>query len=102
LSEPVSADPGAVAIVTLSGELDYARIDEIRRLGCAPLIGGDVRVIAIDLRDVTFLDSSALGALIHVRNTARADGVDVRLRHVSTRLRALFRMTALDGVFAID
>jgi anti-anti-sigma factor len=59
---------GAVALVTLRGELDLlATVDlepELERLECEPA----VEVVALDLRGLEFLDSSGLRAILLFRN----------------------------------
>ena len=72
------------------------------------------KCIVVDLRDVSFIDSSGLGALVNVWSSAkkRSAEVDIRWRepHASVsdlkiankRIRELFRLTRLDRVFGGD
>ena len=64
--------PGGLAL-TVSGELDMATAPELReRLGAA-LDSGVTRIV-VDLRDVTFVDSVGLAAVLHARSRLLAGG----------------------------
>ncbi|MEU4238704.1 STAS domain-containing protein [Actinoplanes sp. NPDC026619] len=62
------AADGAGALLHISGELDITARDDLHESIRAALDVGDV---VIDLGDVTFLDSEALGSLIDGYNEAR-------------------------------
>ena len=64
------------ALLRLSGELDINTRDDLREALVAAVGTGDV---VIDLDEVTFIDSEALGALIEGYNAARANGTGFRL-----------------------
>ncbi len=57
--------------------------------------------LVIDLADVTFVDSSGLGALIHARNGARERGGSVSLVSPPPMVRRLLGSTRLHDVFHI-
>jgi len=59
---------GAATILRVSGELDINARDDLREALLMALAHGDV---VVDLADVTFLDSEALGALIDGFNASR-------------------------------
>lgn len=56
--------------------------------------------IVLDLSEVSYMDSSGLGALVGVWVSARKGGCEVTLRSLSQRVRELLHLTALDKVFA--
>jgi len=62
-----------------------------------------LRTIAIDLSETRFLDSSGLGALVALRQTAnRTNGaITVRLLNPTRPVEQLVRLTRLDRVFEI-
>ena len=84
----VSAD--GVTVVTPVGELDLAVKDSLREL-LAPLTG----VVAIDLADVTFLDSSTIGVLAGVHKRLTASGGDLRLRNPQDMPRRALEIVGL-------
>jgi len=86
------------AVLHVAGEVDIATsphlLAEAARLAGA---GGDVR---LDLTDVTFIDSSALGILVRIHNDLRRRGDRLQLVAVSERVEQVLRLTALDRLFA--
>ena len=61
--EPLGAD---ATYVTVAGELDIATAPDLRDRLMAAIKRG-VRRIAIDLREVTFMDSVAMAVILHAR-----------------------------------
>ncbi|UJW29479.1 STAS domain-containing protein [Saccharothrix sp. AJ9571] len=71
-----------VTVVSLSGELDLAAVDDIRQaLATALGVGGEGLVI--DMIGVGFCDSSCLHALLRAAAEARASGTGFALVAVS-------------------
>ncbi len=65
--------PAAPAVVRVTGELDLGAVPDIRA-AFADLEAQDPRAIAMDLSDVTHLDSTGLRALLESARRATADG----------------------------
>ena len=57
--------------------------------------------VVVDLADVEFLDSSALGMLVKALKRARAAGGDLALTRPQPRVWKVFEVTRLDEVFAV-
>jgi anti-anti-sigma regulatory factor len=109
---------GTATVVWLRGDLDIATADRIvTEVG--PLVGaapsGDQqspsrarteppapREVWIDLRDVDFVDSSGLGALIRVGRMAADAGTTLGLRNVPDQLERLLDITRLRDAFTIS
>jgi anti-anti-sigma factor len=64
------SESGGVRRLRLSGELDLAGIDRFERL----LTGSGSATFVLDMRGLTFIDSSGLRALIMADERVRADG----------------------------
>jgi anti-anti-sigma factor len=83
------------------GELDIGICDQLRRV----LVDTATRLrpprIVVDLRHVTFIDSTGIGALAAGHNAARSVGIDFVVRHptdfVSRQLRSMGLYEALIG-----
>jgi anti-sigma B factor antagonist len=69
----IPASGGAPAVVRVVGELDLLAVPEIN-VAFADLEGQDPRAIAMDLSEVTHLDSTGLRALLEGARRATADG----------------------------
>jgi anti-anti-sigma factor len=62
-----------VRLLRLTGELDMAGVDQFERLLTADLPPG-VTTFVLDMRGLTFIDSSGVRALIMADERVRADG----------------------------
>jgi len=58
--------------------------------------------LAIDMSEVTFLDSEAVATLVALRNTATRKGMTLVVVDLSSPVRQLFEVTGLDEVFTIE
>lgn len=85
------ANGADIVIVDVAGEIDMETAPELQsRIGA---VGNGARRIVVNLAEVTFLDSSALNALLHCqRELARREVV---LRVVSPADRAVSRVFEL-------
>jgi anti-anti-sigma factor len=70
------AADGRATVLTVSGELDISARDELLAEILAALDRGDV---VVDLGEVSFLDSEALGALIEGYNAAQSRAAGFRV-----------------------
>ena len=57
------------------------------------------KCVVLDLTNVSYLDSSGLGAIIGLYMTARRQHCGLKLIHLSQRLQELFRLTRLASIF---
>ena len=86
------------AVLAVSGEIDIATAPSLRERLHA-LLADDKRQIVVDLDDVGFLDSTALGVLVGVLKRARAEDGEVRIVCTQPRVRKVFEITRLDSAF---
>jgi anti-sigma B factor antagonist len=57
------------------------------------------RKFVLNLRDVSYIDSSGLGELVRSYSTVRSKGGDVKLLNLTTKSKDLLQMTKLLTVF---
>jgi anti-sigma B factor antagonist len=88
------------AIVRVAGEVDVYGAPQLRE-GIIQLLAIGRRRILADLREVTFLDSTGLGALVGSLKRLREQGGSLGLVTGPGRIPQLFRLTGLDRVFAL-
>lgn len=88
-------DPG---VLKLSGELDIAVVDTFLQQAQAALAEAG-RVLVIDVEDVSFIDSTGLGALVRLREHAHASGKDVTLTHIPRQMGRILQLTGLTELF---
>jgi anti-sigma B factor antagonist len=88
--------------LALAGELDLANADSIVEVGAECLRRHDVAGLVIDLAAVTFMDSTALGSLIQLRNLALELDKQTSLAQIPPRIARLLEMTGLDQIFTVE
>ena len=96
----VAQENGSV-VVSLRGELDLASAPDLQRELLA-LLDRPVTTLTLDLRELTFLDSSGLGALYRARQRADAGNVTLRLEAVPTHVLRVLEVTAMASLFDVD
>jgi anti-sigma B factor antagonist len=94
----VSSSPG---VLRLSGELDLDAAPDIVTAGIAALEGPDTPTLLVDLDAVTFIDSTAIGALVRLSNAADDQGKHLTLTNVPARVHQVLTITGLTEVFDI-
>ncbi len=87
-------------VITPRGEIDLVSQAALKKVINDLVVDGHVDLV-VDLGDTTFLDSTALGALIGARRLTHAFKGSFALVCAEERLLKLFRITSLDKFFAI-
>jgi anti-sigma B factor antagonist len=59
----------------------------------------ELKLVVIDLQDLTYVDSMGLGALVRLYSTAKQTGCEFKLLHLGKQLRNVLKMTNLLSVF---
>jgi anti-sigma B factor antagonist len=86
---------GDATVVSPVGEVDLVTVDKVRA-HVREATGESSRVV-LDLRQVTFMDSSALRLLVEVQQLAEQDGFAFAVVRGPASLERLFQVTGLDG-----
>jgi len=60
----------------------------------------ELKLVVIDLQDLTYVDSMGLGALVRLYSTAKQTGCEFKLLHLGKQLRNVLKMTNLLSVFS--
>jgi len=89
-----------VKVVQPSGILDGTKAGHFRQ-EISSLMESNVDIVLIDFQDVTFMDSSGLGALVLALKTVRAAGGKLFICSVNDQIKMLFELTSMDRVFEI-
>ena len=90
---------GEVTIIDASGKLTLGEGTGALRTKIRELVDGGSKRIILNLADVTYMDSSGLGALVSVYLSAKRQHCRLKLVNVGPRLQQLFRLTKLASVF---
>jgi anti-sigma B factor antagonist len=91
-----------VSVLAVVGELDVGTAPHFRR-AVGGLLGGDTRLLAVDLTETDFLDSSGLGALVWALFRMRAAGGDiVAVNDDDGTIRATIAMAGLADLIPLE
>ena len=89
------------AVLRVAGEVDVYTAPQLRDR-VIHLLADGVRHIVADLREVDFLDSSGLGALVGSLRRLRAQDGSLRLVAGAEKILRVFRLTGLVHAFALS
>jgi len=87
-------------VITVSGEVDLASSPQLDDAIISTLDSG-AKAVAIDLTDVTFMDSSGLGVIVRGLKRCREAEIDLDLVITNERVLKVFGITGLDQVIPI-
>ena len=97
----ISTTPGSDRyIITVSGEVDLATSPELDNAIIVAIESG-TSSLAIDLTDVSFMDSSGLGVIVRGLKRCREADKDLDLVITNERVLKVFGITGLDQVIPI-
>lgn len=88
------------AVLRIVGEVDLYSAPQLRERVIQLLADGIQHIVA-DLREVVFLDSTGLGALVGSLKRLREQDGSLKLVTSAGRIPKLFRLTGLDRVFTL-
>lgn len=87
-------------VITVSGEVDLASSPQLDDAIISTLDSG-AKAVAIDLTDVSFMDSSGLGVIVRGLKRCREADIDLDLVITNERVLKVFGITGLDQVIPI-
>jgi anti-anti-sigma factor len=76
----------------VSGEFDLSEVDTFR--ACLDGVDASGGALVVDLGDVTFIDSSAIAALLKARRRLAEQDCELRLQHTAS-VRRIFELAGL-------
>ena len=91
---------GDQTVVALGGEIDLATHGDLRATLNDLIVGGAVNLV-LDLSEVTFLDSTGIGALIGTRRRVHAFQGSLVVVCPDEAILKIFTITGLEKVFDI-
>jgi anti-anti-sigma factor len=90
-----------IATIRLQGRFDFNTHREFRDISDAAISGDGVHDVQVDLGLVDYLDSSALGMLLMLRDRARNAGKTVALVNCKGSVRQVLDIANFGKLFAI-
>ena len=89
----------AIASIILSGGIDYSTQEEIRLAYQQALSAEQIREIHVNFGAVTFIDSSAIRALLILQKETTAKGIALVLLNCNGNMREVFDIGGFDTMF---
>lgn len=93
---------GQTARIALSGRFDFTSQQQLRPSYEAPLNDDRVRLLEIDLGGVEFLDSTAMGLLLLLKERATAAGKELALVNCQGAPLLVLKMARFDRIFTME
>ncbi|KPA88690.1 MULTISPECIES: STAS domain-containing protein [Pseudomonas] len=97
--ESAVSDNGRKLTISIKGRFDFGKHQEFRdsyeRVDTKP------DSVVVDLKDATYLDSSALGMLLLLRDHAGGDSADIRVINSNSDVRKILAISNFDKLFDI-
>lgn len=87
-------------VVSLAGRIDAATAPSVNKAVRAAMADG-ARQIVVELREVTFLSSSGLRALLLLARELRREGGDLVLCALQPQVAEVFHLTGFDQIFQL-
>ena len=92
---------GGLLLLDVRGQITLGEeTGTLREKGKTLLDAGHLRII-VDLAEVNYIVSAGLATLVWLYTSARKKGGDVKLAHLTKRVRGLLQITHLSTVFEI-
>jgi anti-anti-sigma factor len=89
-----------IKVVQPSGMLDSTKASQFRA-EINNMVDAGADIVLVDLKDVSFIDSSGLGALVVALKAVRTAGGKLYLCSVNEQAKMLFELTSIDQLFDI-
>jgi anti-sigma B factor antagonist len=98
----VNSREDGVLDVVLHGEIDYTNAAPVTETVTRAVDRVRPAEVRVDLREVTFLDSSGIGVLITAMKAARDVPADFRVAGPNPKVLDQLRITGLADLFPVD
>lgn len=94
------SDDGETRIIAIEGRFDFSTHQAFRDAYEKDHEG--VQHWVVDMSDATYLDSSALGMLLLLRDFAGSDRASIRIRNCNNDVRRILTISNFEQLFTIE
>ena len=96
-----SRQVNGITVIDISGRITLGEGDVLLRDTIDNLLAKGQRKLLLNLAEVSYIDSSGIGALVGVYTAVRKQGGELQLLKIANRVRALLQITKLYSVFVV-
>ncbi|MBC7875595.1 MAG: STAS domain-containing protein [Anaerolineales bacterium] len=93
---------GEAARIILTGALDFSIQDDLRQIIDETLDHKKIKVITVDMANVTFMDSSAIKLLLLLNKKAIEEDKSLTLVNCRDSIREIFTIGGFDNILTIQ
>ena len=90
-----------VAVISMEGRIVLGEESNALREKVKALLAAGQKKIVLNMNDVTYIDSSGLGALVAAHTSARSQGASLKLCHLGAKFQEILQVTKLVTVFDV-
>jgi anti-anti-sigma factor len=87
-----------VKVIQPSGILDGASANQLRR-DINDIVEKGTEIILVDFQDITFMNSTGLGAMVATLRAVRSAGSQLFICSLNEQVQMIFQLTKMDRVF---
>jgi anti-anti-sigma factor len=87
-----------VKVIQPSGILDGISANQLRR-EINDVVENGADIVLVDFQDVTFMNSTGLGALVSTLRTVRSAGSELFICSLNEQVQMIFKLTKMERVF---
>src|SRR5713101_8710758 len=91
-----------VAVLALDGRIVLGEETVALREKVKGLLGEGKKKLVLDLKNVMFIDSAGLGALVAAHTSAKLSGATLRLCNLGSRANEMLQLTRLVTIFEVS
>lgn len=91
---------GSELTIKVQGRFDFSSLQQFRN--AYEKVSPKPKSYIIDLKESDYLDSSALGMLLALRDYAGGDEANIRIKDANADIKKILVITKLDELFKID
>src|ERR1700739_3877045 len=98
----MNSETDGVAVLTLDGRIVLGEETNKLRESVKNLVSQGKKKVVLDMKNVTMIDSSGLGALVAAYSSAKSGGASVWLCNLGAHFNQLLQITKLLTVFEVS
>jgi len=96
----LTSNDGRELTIKIAGRFDFSALQNFRN--AYETLDHPAERYIVDLKESDYLDSSALGMLLALRDYAGGDGANIKIVHCKPDVKKILVITKLDELFTID
>jgi len=98
--QAVSSEEGKILTIQIQGRFDFSSLQVFRT--SYESVNVKPQSYIVDMKECDYLDSSALGMLLSLRDYAGGDDAQIKIMNCTNDVRKILLITKLDELFEVS